>query len=205
MRGKFIVFEGGEGAGKDTQIDLLKATVLGDQFVFTREPGGTPLGAKVRSILLDTTEEVSVEAEAFLFLADRAQHAATRIVPALESGTHVVSNRAFYSSIAYQVYGRVRFDLRPILDLAHEKIYAHSMPDLVVWLDLDPQVGLVRAAARGRMNRIDLASVETHERVRQGFAAQLEGKPNVLKIDATAPIEGIHHVILERIQKLTMI
>lgn len=199
MRGKFIVFEGGEGAGKDTQIDLLRAALPRDQFLFTREPGGTPIGAEIRKIILETEEPISVETEALLFLADRAQHTTTVIVPALTSGMNVISNRAFYSAVAYQVYGRERKDLRPLLDSVHTKLYAPCMPDLIVWLDLDPNVGLARAEARGRMNRIDRASIETHERVRAGFGAQFTDNPSVFRIDASRSIDDIHRAILERI------
>lgn len=200
MRGKFIVFEGGEGAGKDTQIDLLREP-LKDVAVFTREPGGTALGKELRKILLDGGD-VAVTTEALLFLADRAQHMHEFVLPNLEAGKHVISNRSFYSLVAYQVYGRDRHDLRPLIDAAHQLIYKESWPDMVFYLDLDPQEGLKRAEMRGGMNRIDRAPLKVHERIRRGFTEQLAGKPHVIRIDASQSIEAIHQGILENIESM---
>lgn len=187
-RGKFIVVEGGDGAGKDTQIDLLKQEL--PEAVFTREPGGTPLGKELRRVLLDEGD-VSVTAEALLFLADRAQHMEEVIAPALQRGQHVISNRSRYSLVAYQVYGRDCRDLGTLIDTTHEYIYRTHTPDLIIWLDLDVGEALRRAEERGVQNRIDRAPREVHERIRQGFTEQFAGMQNVVKIDAAQSIEAV--------------
>lgn len=188
MRGKFVVFEGGDGAGKDTQIDLLKQEL--PDALYTREPGGTPLGKELRKLLLDG-EDISVTAEALLFLADRAQHMEEIVAPALVSGTNVISNRSRYTLVAYQVYGRNCHDLKPLIDVAHEYIYREYTPDLIIWLDLEAKEGLRRAEGRGDRNRIDRAPLDVHERIRQGFVEQFYGMKNVAKIDASRSIEEV--------------
>ena len=150
MSGQFIIIEGGDGAGKDTQIDLLKEKLSGENVVFTREPGGTALGKELRKLLLEGPEPMVQEAEAFLFLADRAEHMAKVVEPAVAEGKHVISNRSWVSLVAYQVFGRNRPDMRKFIDAAHELVYKAVRPDLIVYLDITPEEGLKRAAARGR-------------------------------------------------------
>ena len=200
-RGKFIVFEGGEGAGKDTQIDLLKEVLPADKFVFTREPGGTDLGVKLRALLLERTQTIDDTAEAFMFLADRAQHMAELIRPSLEKGAHVISNRSWLSLIAYQVYGRQQEYLLPFIESAHEHIYRDFEPDLVVFLDIEPEEGLARSKKRGKMNSIDRESLEFHKRVQQGFYKALEKTKNVKRIDASPSIEAIHNDVYSVVKK----
>ena len=111
MKGKFIVIEGGDGAGKDTQIELLKKDF--PDFIYTREPGGTPLGKVLREMVLHKSYgELPLLTEAFLFLADRAQHVAEVVAPALAADKTVVVNRSWVSMMAYQVYGREQFFLK---------------------------------------------------------------------------------------------
>src|SRR5271165_6927320 len=105
MRGKFIVIEGGDGAGKDTQIGLLKREFTGEHFIYTREPGGTALGKVLRDMLLyESYGSLPLLTEVFLFLADRAQHVEEVILPALTAGKNVISNRSWVSMVAFQIY-----------------------------------------------------------------------------------------------------
>ena len=148
MKGKFIVIEGGDGAGKDTQIALLKKDFGGEQFIYTREPGGTPLGQEMREIVLhEKYGTLPLLTEAFLFLADRAQHASEVIVPAVEEGKTVVSNRSHISMLAYQIYGRGQLELKPLVESAAQMIYHEAPIDLAIILDVPPEVGAARHRA----------------------------------------------------------
>src|SRR5262245_15222415 len=134
MRGKFIVIEGGDGAGKDTQIELLKKDF--PDFIYTREPGGTSLGKTLRGMLLHETHgSLPLLTEAFLFLADRAQHAYEIVAPAIAAGKHVVANRSWISMMAYQVHGREQYDLEDIIKTSVARIYRDCPIDLAVILD----------------------------------------------------------------------
>jgi dTMP kinase len=176
-RGRFVVFEGPEGAGKSTQIvrlaDRLRAA--GIEPVCTREPGGTPMGDRVRAVLLDPDLRVDPLAEFLLYAAGRAQHVSEVIAPALAAGRVVLSDRFAAASVAYQGYGRG-------LDLAwvtavNARAVQGCVPDRVVLLDLDPALGLARVAARGRPDRLEAADLAFHRRARAGFAAQADADP----------------------------
>ena len=136
MKGKFIVFEGCEGVGKSTQLRLLKEYLekTGQKAVFTREPGGTPVGEKIRSLLLG--EEMSAESEALLFAAARCEHIDKVILPALERGELVVCERYVDSSIAYQAFGRKLGRKR--VEEINAYAFASCMPDAVVFIDMNP-------------------------------------------------------------------
>ncbi len=136
MKGKFIVFEGCEGVGKSTQLRLLKEYLekTGQKAVFTREPGGTPVGEKIRSLLLG--EEMSAECEALLFAAARCEHIDKVILPALEKGELVVCDRYVDSSIAYQAFGRKLGRKR--VEEINAYAFASCMPDAVVFIDMNP-------------------------------------------------------------------
>ena len=200
--GTFVVLEGGEGAGKSTQLAGL-ATWLeerGHEVVLTREPGATPVGAKIRALLLDpATGELAPRAEALLYAADRAQHVATVLVPALERGAVVVSDRYADSSLAYQGAGRA---------LAVEEVRLLSRwatdglrPDLTVLLDVDPVVGLARAT--GRPDRIEEESLAFHQAVRAGFLALAAADPDrYLVVSAALPPEGVHAAVVARLAEL---
>ncbi|MFG1920506.1 dTMP kinase [Cryptosporangium sp. NPDC048952] len=168
--GLFIVFEGGEGAGKSTQSRALADWLAGRGFevVATREPGATPLGREIRSLILDHRDDApSSRSEALLYAADRAHHVATVIRPALARGAVVVCDRYVDSSLAYQGAGR---------DLATEDIEwlsrwatAGLVPDLVILLDVDPSIGLTRVGNRGAADRLEAESIDFHQRVRRAF------------------------------------
>lgn len=171
----FVVFEGGDGAGKTTQSRLLAEWLeeQGRTVVRTRQPGGTALGTKVRELVLDpSTGDVDPRAEALLYSADKAQHVAEVIRPALASGADVVCDRYVDSMIAYQGAGRV-LDPAEITKLARWAT-GGLCPDLTVLLDVDPDDAL---AAKDLGDRLESAGESFHHRVREGFLALAEEDP----------------------------
>lgn len=196
----FISFEGIEGSGKSTAQRLLAEHLqgLGYDPLLTREPGGCALGRSLRPILLDArTRGLSSRAELYLFLADRAQHVAEVIRPALEAGQAVLCDRYTDSTLAYQGYGRGLDPehLRRINDMATGGL----MPDLTLLLDLPVHCGLERAGLRNREEgtvlsegRFDAESLEFHERVRQGYRSLSAEEPERFAIiDAAQPPEDV--------------
>ncbi|MGI8678353.1 MAG: dTMP kinase [Jatrophihabitans sp.] len=189
MNGLFVAFEGGEGVGKTTQIARAAAWVReqGRAVVETREPGGTPLGVELRRLVLDPDGEVTPRAEALLYAADRAQHVDTVISPALGRGDVVLTDRYVDSTFAYQGAGR-GLDARGVTAWATGGLVAH----LTVLLDLDPALGLARAGARSRPDRLEGASREFHEAVRDAFRALAAAEPGrYLLLDADRSADEI--------------
>lgn len=166
----FMIFEGGEGSGKDTQIDLLKQRLDPKCTVFTREPGGTAIGEKLRSVLLDRETNMEPETELLIFLAARAELVQAVIRPALEAGKLVISNRFGLSTIAYQIYGRSRPHLLPFLEDISRQILGDLESPYCLLLDIPPEIGLERVKRRGDgETRFDAEKVAFHRRVRQGY------------------------------------
>lgn len=187
MTARFIAFEGGEAAGKSTQAGRLAGRI---DAVVTREPGGTPVGAAIRSLFLDpATGDLEPRTEALLMAADRAQHVATVIRPALAAGRHVVSDRYLHSSVAYQGHGR-GLDPDGVHDLS---LWAADglLPDAVVWLDVPPEVAR-RRVADVAPDRLEAEGTGFHQRVRDGFARQAGAEPERwIVIDGTATPDAI--------------
>jgi dTMP kinase len=172
MAGRFIAFEGGEGCGKSTQAARLAAR-LGA--VLTREPGGTPIGAGLRAVLLDpATVGLDPRAEALLMAADRAQHVAEIVRPALDAGRDVVTDRYAYSSLAYQGYGR-GLDLAGVRSLSAWAT-GDLWPDLVVLLDVPAEVAAERLGRS--LDRFEAEGGGFHQRVVDGFRALAEADPS---------------------------
>jgi len=197
MRGWFVAFEGGEGAGKSTQARLLADALRerGREVVVTREPGATDVGRRLREMLLDPASSLAPRAEALLYAADRAQHVAEVIEPALKAGRVVVTDRFAASSLAYQGGGRelTADDVRRLSEFAA----AGRWPDRTVLLDLDPRVGLARAGRIGAPDRLEAEATEFHERVRAAFLELARtGGDAWLVLDATAPPEAVHAKVL---------
>lgn len=187
VRGRFLAFEGGEAAGKSTQTLRLVERI---DAVRTREPGGTPAGVAIRDLFLDpATGGLDPRTEALLMAADRAQHAATVIRPALDAGRHVVTDRYLYSSVAYQAHAR-GLDPGEVRDLS---LWATAglEPDLVVFLDVPVEAARARVADVSP-DRLESETVDFHERVRAGFHAQAAADPDRwIVVDATAPVDDI--------------
>jgi dTMP kinase len=210
-RGLLISFEGLDGSGKTTQMTLLADWLQerGFPFIRTREPGGTPLGVEIRQLLFGRSDmTITPLAEAFLFQADRAQHFETVVLPALELGTLVITDRCYDSSIAYQGAARgVGIELIERLSLIATQ--GHT-PDLTILLDLDPaevsertSVELDRSGLRQEQSRFDLASIQFHQDLRQAFLHQAQSHPQRIKvIDALQLPAQVHHQIITLLEPL---
>mgnify|MGYP000981229862 FL=1 len=189
-----IAFEGGEGSGKGTQIKLLKKFLedKGYSVLDIIEPGGTPVGKEIRSILLEK-EGLGLLGitEAFLFSASRSQQVRSVTRPALKEGKIVLSDRSFYSTYAYQGYGREQSlsFIQQLTALAVED----TVPDIVILLDIPPEVGLLRKKDQKEFNRLDAESLEFHNRVRSGYLTLARGDPYTWKIiNAQLSVSEIH-------------
>jgi dTMP kinase len=193
-RGLFIVFEGGEGAGKSVQTKLLtdKLRGAGKTVVVTREPGGTRIGEQIR-VITHNTENVDLNpvAEAYLMAASRAQHVRETIAPALSDGKIVISDRFVDSSIAYQGYGR-NLGGKEIATL-NELAINGAKPDLVILLDAPPTVGLARLEKEGKQkDRLDMQQKDFYMRVHAGYLTLAKNNPTrYVVVDATKPIEDV--------------
>lgn len=215
VRGRFIVFEGVEGCGKTTQLQRtqqwLQASGWLDLWakdapmVITREPGGTELGGSLRHLLLGqtTTESIHDRAELLLYAADRAQHVARVLRPALTDGRLVLCDRYVDSTVAYQGYGRGldRVVIAQLNEIATDGLNS----DLTLWLDLDAAVGLNRAKRRSQADRMEQTGLAFHQRVQQGFTELAIAHPQrIVRIDASlspdavaAQIQGVLTAKLE--------
>jgi dTMP kinase len=191
--GRFIVFEGGEASGKSTQSARLAAR-LGA--LHTREPGGTAIGAALRDLLLDArTTGLDARAEALLMAADRAQHVAEVVRPALASGRHVVSDRYVGSTLAYQGYGRGL----PVPALRRISGWATGdlWPDLVVLLDVPREVAVERRPRAP--DRMEAAGAEFHERVAQGYRALAAAYDRWVVVDGAGPADEVADRVWETV------
>ncbi|MDY6805924.1 MAG: dTMP kinase [Cyanobacteriota bacterium] len=207
MKGKLIVFEGVEGAGKTTQMSLLSEWLekqlngqdtLAGKVVTTREPGGTELGKTVRRLLLepDIEEAIAPRTELLLYAADRAQHVQTFILPHLEEGNIVLCDRFTDSTIAYQGYGRgLTLEL---INQLNRIATVGIESNLTLWFDLDVETGLSRTKARGKSDRMERATVEFHRRVQQGFQELAETHPHrIRRVDASGAVEEVQRQVRE--------
>ena len=204
-RGMFLSFEGGDGAGKSTQMAMLRRHLIEERMVSedlvlsTREPGGTELGEQIRSLLLHGGH-VDERAEALLYAADRAHHIATVVRPHLARGGLVLADRYIDSSIAYQGAGRL---LEPS-QIAALSLWATDglMPHRTILLDLDPSVLNERREANSQ-DRLEQAGFSFHDAVRQQFLALAEADPDRFTvIDGSLPREEVHRRVLESIDDL---
>lgn len=204
-RGIFITFEGVEGCGKSTQATRLAAHLRerGYAVMLTREPGGTPLGEKIRDILLDLGQSGMLpEAELFLYMASRAEHVALVIEPALEREEIVIADRFGDASVAYQGGGR---GLGSALVESLNQVATRGVkPDVTILLDLDPECGLDRLSRRGGgKDRIESEESSFHERVRDAYLAAAERDPARFSvIDGSATQDAVFASILARIEQL---
>lgn len=203
MRGLFITLEGGDGAGKSTQIDNMTRFFeeRGLVVLHTREPGGTSISEKLRDILLDkNNSEMSPVTEMLIYAASRAQHVREKIIPALERGEVVICDRFTDSSIAYQAYGRGLGDMVA-------EVNAHAtgglVPDMTFWMDIDPEAGRARASKAGELDRLELEKLDFHYRVYEGYKAIAGNEAGrVIRIDASKSVDEIRDRIFERLEEL---
>ena len=209
-RGRLITFEGGEGAGKSTQIRRLAAKLgeLGIEALCVREPGGTELGEKIRRVLADTEGDSPTDrSEALLFLAARAQLVGKKLLPALERGAWVLSDRFSDSTIAYQGYGRGL----PVetLERINDFACAGLRPDLTILLELPRDVALSRMRARESASgsgpdRMELAGDAFHARVADGFRRMAAAEPaRFATVDASGDEETVWEAIWRHLKPLT--
>jgi dTMP kinase len=185
-RGRFIALEGGEASGKSTQAAAL-AGRLGA--VLTREPGGTAVGRRIRGLVLDPAAALGARAEALLLVADRAQHVAEVVAPALASGRDVVTDRFSGSTFAYQGHGQGL----DVAELARLSSWASDglEPDLVVLLDVPPTVAAARQGGRA-LDRVEARDAGFHQRVRDGYHALAAADPvRWVVVDGTGPEAGV--------------
>lgn len=200
-QGLFITFEGPDGCGKTTQMNLLANYFenIGKKVVLTREPGGKGLGEKVREILLNYEGDVSDRCESFLFLADRAQNIDIIVPPAIQRGEIVLCDRHIDSTVAYQGYGR-GLDIKEI-NMLNNLATNGKKPDLTFVFDVDVETSMKRVGKE--KDRMESAGIDFHNRVRNGYLELAKQEPERIKvIDATKTIEEIHQKVVEIIKTL---
>lgn len=203
MRGLFITLEGGDGAGKSTQIRNIEEFFInkGLTVTHTREPGGPPIAEKLREILLDpANKEMHAVTEMLIYAAGRAQNVREKVEPALERGEIVICDRYVDSSIAYQAYGRGLGEM--VAEVNH---YATGglRPDLTIWLDIDPETGKARATHGKEPDRLEQESAEFHARVREGYASIAKEEPDRFRrVDASGTVDEIKEEIYRFLEEL---
>lgn len=204
-KGKFIVFEGGEGSGKSTMLEKSYEFLISKNIecIKTREPGGINISEQIRTVILDTNNlEMNAKTEALLYAAARCQHLTEKVIPALEAGKHVLCDRFIDSSLAYQGYAR---------NIGIDDIYSINkfaigdfMPDLSIIFDVDPQVGLDRISKdkNREINRLDKEKLEFHKMVREGYnkVSYMDNR-NIIKIDASKGIDEVFNELKDIIIK----
>ncbi|MCD8036484.1 MAG: dTMP kinase [Clostridiales bacterium] len=204
MKGKFITIEGTDGSGKSTQIELLMKYLdeKGVDSVLTREPGGTPIGEKIREILLDKNfKEMTDITEAFLYAASRNQHVREVIIPALEAGKVVVCDRFIDSSIAYQGGAR-ELGADMVMDINKFAIEG-VMPDMTLFFDLAPEKGILRKKKEHELDRLEEEKLDFHKKVYDAYKKLCEDYPERINaIDADDTVDNIHKKVIEYVDKL---
>lgn len=208
--GKFITFEGGDGTGKSTQLNLLSDYFSSHQInnIKTKEPGGTPVGQELRQLLLcGDKNKFDPIAEALLYFADRRVHLVNKIWPAIHDGEWVLSDRFADSTIAYQFYGyNQRVDYATLMELYNLTV-GDFKPDLTIILDLDPRVGIARSfqKAQGMIvkeTRFESRDIEFHDNLRHGFLEIARKEPDrCLVFDANKSVDELHQDIIKAVSE----
>ncbi|MBQ6899861.1 MAG: dTMP kinase [Firmicutes bacterium] len=202
-RGIFISIEGPDGSGKSTQISNIKKFFEDKnlEIVFTREPGGTAIGDRIREILLDNNcKEMDYMTEAMLYAASRAQHVSQVIKPALAAGKIVICDRFVDSSMAYQGYGR---RLGESVSVINSYAVAGCMPDVTFLMKLDPGIGKRRVSSRNQEDRLESEKVDFHQEVYNGYLQLEKDNPDrIFGIDASRGIEEIRDDIYKKLEEV---
>ncbi len=202
MKGVFVTFEGCEGSGKSTQLKLLKEHFEREcvDFVFAREPGGTEISEKIRQIILDkNNEKLGSKCESLLYAASRVQLLDEVVMPALKEGKVVLLDRYIDSSFAYQAFARgLGFDF---VESVNRFAVENCMPNLTIFLDIDPKAAFERKGGADKNDRVELAGLDFHEKVYLGYLELVKKYPERIKrIDGTKSKEEIHREIVRLLQ-----
>ncbi|MDE3983967.1 dTMP kinase [Glaesserella parasuis] len=201
MRGKFIVIEGLEGAGKSNAQRVVSETLAahGIEFITTREPGGTPIAEALRNLWkqVEDSEHTTDKAEVLMIYAARTQLVETVIEPALASGKWVVGDRHNMSSQAYQGGGR---GLSELVDKVGSVILGDFEPDFTIYLDIEPSMGLERARGRGALDRIEQLDIDFFHRTRERYVSLVKDNPKAVLINAEPAIEQVSADIQQAVE-----
>ena len=191
MKGLFISFEGGEGSGKSSVINIVKAKLEADghKVVITREPGGVSVSEQIRSVILAVENKMSKETEALLYAASRTEHLYEKVIPLVNQGYIVLSDRYIDSSLAYQGYAR-GIGIERVLEI---NMFAREyLPKVTYFFDVRPEVGLARIQGREKIDRLDLETMDFHQKVYEGYKEVCKLYPDRVKpIDGERTIEEI--------------
>lgn len=201
-KGRFIVVEGLEGAGKTSAIETIRHWLNQHQiqFICTREPGGTPLAEQIRTLVKQVQDEqVAPETELLLMYASRVQLVKTVIQPALQQGCWVLGDRHDLSSRAYQGGGR-QLD-EELINSIRQAVLGDLTPDLTLYLDIDPAIGLQRAQARGELDRIELEQLAFFQRTRAKYQHIAATEDHIVTIDASQPMPQVQQQILTALEQ----
>ena len=204
MTGKFIVLEGGEGAGKSSQLADIKK-FYGDKVVVTREPGGSPYAEEIRNVILKSAHASQADAKTHfaLFWAARADHLKNTIIPALQAGKVVISDRFDSSTFAYQIYGQEAKELESFFWQMRDFYLGDVKPDLYIYMDVNVEEGLRRKQVQGgdEINHFDERKLDFHLRMREGFMQFLK-QVNGVVVDANPPRSVVADALKTEIDKL---
>ena len=210
MRGKFITFEGGDGAGKSLQVERFADYLrkMGKEVIITREPGGTEVGREIRKLLVEgSRDKFDVVAEVLLFYADRRIHLEKLIKPALLEGKYVISDRFNDSTIAYQYYGSKKFSDLRILDELYGIVAEGFKPDLTVLLDVDVKTGLTRSfkkaeALETKELRFENEEFGFHQRLKDGYLELAKMEPErFLVVDANGTVDEVFNEMIKKVKE----
>jgi dTMP kinase len=201
MKGLFISFEGGEGSGKSSAINVVKEKLEADGYkvVVTREPGGISVSEQIRDVILAVDNKMSKETEALLYAASRTEHLYSKVIPLVNDGYIVISDRYIDSSLAYQGYAR-GIGIEKVLEI---NMFAKEyLPKVTYFFDVRPEVGLARIVGRDKIDRLDLEAFDFHQKVYDGYKEVCKLYPNRIKvINGERPIELIIEDVYNDIKK----
>ena len=201
MKGLFISFEGGEGSGKSSAINVVKEKLEADGYkvVVTREPGGISVSEQIRDVILAVDNKMSKETEALLYAASRTEHLYRKVIPLVNDGYIVISDRYIDSSLAYQGYAR-GIGIEKVLEI---NMFAKEyLPKVTYFFDVRPEVGLARIVGRDKIDRLDLEGFDFHQKVYDGYKEVCKLYPERIKvINGERPIELIIEAVYNDIKK----